>query len=142
MGMKLILLGAPGAGKGTQAELICDRLSIPSISTGNMIREALSPEDEEVACSMTDRLDYKQLLLMAIATSIDALAVGVTFAFLKVNIWWAVCFIGIVTFLFSMAGVKVGNVFGIKYKSKAELAGGIILIFLGVKILIEHLGIL
>jgi putative Mn2+ efflux pump MntP len=79
------------------------------------------------------------MLLLAIATSIDALAVGVTFAFLSVNIVPAVSFIGITTFLFSFVGVKVGSVFGTRYKAKAELAGGIILILLGVKILLEHL---
>lgn len=108
----------------------------------NMIREALGKEEECSSCKEEADLSVKGMFVLAVATSIDALAVGVTFAFLKVNIWWAVCFIGIVTFLFSMAGVKVGNVFGIKYKSKAELAGGIILIFLGSKILLEHLGLI
>ena len=79
---------------------------------------------------------------LAVATSIDALAVGVTFAFLDVNIAAAAGFIGVTTFIFSAAGVKVGNVFGSRYKSKAELAGGIILVLLGIKILLEHLGIL
>ena len=78
---------------------------------------------------------------MALATSIDALAVGVTFAFLKVNIVPAVCFIGSITFILSAAGVKIGNVFGLKYKSRAELAGGIVLILMAVKILLEHLGV-
>ena len=82
------------------------------------------------------------MLLLAIATSIDALAMGVTFAFLNVNIIPAISFIGIVTFTFSAVGVKIGNVFGLKYKSKAEIVGGIILILLGCKILIEHLGII
>lgn len=82
------------------------------------------------------------MFLLAVATSIDALAVGITFAFLKVHIGAAVTFIGITTFVISAAGVKIGNVFGTKYKSKAELAGGIILILLGVKILLEHLGVL
>ena len=109
---------------------------------GNMIREALSPEDEEVACSMTDRLDYKQLLLMAIATSIDALAVGVTFAFLSVAIVPAISIIGCTTFVLSLGGVVVGNYFGARYKKRAELTGGIILVMLGAKILLEHLGIL
>ena len=79
------------------------------------------------------------MALLAIATSIDALAIGVTFAFLNVQIIPAVSFIGIVTFALSIAGVRIGNVFGIRYKSKAELAGGIILITMGLKILIEHL---
>ena len=81
----------------------------------------------------------KNMLLLAVATSIDALAVGVTFAFLKINIVPAVTLIGIVTFLFSAAGIKIGSIFGTKYKSKAEFAGGLILILLGVKILAEHL---
>jgi len=109
---------------------------------GNMIREALSPEEEEVACSMDNRLDYKQLLLMAIATSIDALAVGVTFAFLSVKIVPAISIIGSTTFVLSLVGVVVGNYFGVKYKKRAELTGGIILVVLGTKILLEHLGIL
>ena len=109
---------------------------------GNMIREALSPEEEEVACSMDSRLDYKQLLLMAIATSIDALAVGVTFAFLSVKIVPAISIIGCTTFVLSLVGVVVGNYFGVKYKKRAELTGGIILVVLGAKILLEHLGIL
>ena len=82
------------------------------------------------------------MLPLAVATSIDALAVGVTFAFLQVNIFWAVLFIGVVTFVLSAIGVRVGHVFGAKYKSKAELAGGLILILMGTKILLEHLGIL
>lgn len=106
---------------------------------GNMIREALS-EDEEEACS--ESLDGKTMFGLAVATSIDALAVGVTFAFLQVSIVPAVSFIGVVTFVLSMIGVKVGNVFGEKYSSKAEIAGGVILILLGLKILLEHLGIL
>lgn len=81
------------------------------------------------------------MLLLAVATCIDALAVGVTFAFLKVQIIPAVSFIGIITFSLSAAGVKIGNVFGVRYKSKAELAGGIILILMGTKILLEHLGV-
>ena len=82
------------------------------------------------------------MLALAVATSIDALAVGVTFAFLHVNIVWAVTFIGCTTFVLSAIGVKAGNVFGMKYKSRAELAGGVILILMGVKILLEHLGFL
>ena len=82
------------------------------------------------------------MLVMAIATSIDALAVGVTFAFLEVRILPAVSFIGVITFLLSALGVKIGSIFGTRYKSKAELAGGVILILLGIKILLEHLGYL
>lgn len=104
----------------------------------NMIKEALS--DEEETCN--DALDVKTMILLAIATSIDALAVGITFAFLNVQIIPAVSFIGIITFSLSAIGVKIGNIFGEKYKSKAEIIGGIILILMGTKILLEHLGIL
>ncbi len=109
---------------------------------GNMIREALNPEEEETACAVAAKLDYKRLLLMAIATSIDALAMGVMFALLKVSIVPAMTIIGCTTFCISLAGVAVGNFFGARYKKRAELSGGIILILLGVKILLEHLGIL
>ena len=105
---------------------------------GNMIHEALDNDEEEADAS----LDVKTMVLLAVATSIDALAIGITFAFLKVNIIPAVCFIGIVTFIISFAGVKIGNVFGARYKNKAEIVGGIILILLGLKILLEHLGFL
>lgn len=105
---------------------------------GNMIHEALDNDEEEADAS----LDVKTMFLLAVATSIDALAIGITFAFLKVNIIPAVCFIGIVTFIISFAGVKIGNVFGSRYKNKAEIVGGIILILLGLKILLEHLGFL
>jgi len=105
----------------------------------NMIKEARA-EDEDVC--LDSSFTFKAMLPLAIATSIDALAVGVTFAFLKVNIFWAVTFIGIVTFILSAIGVKAGNAFGVRYKSKAEFAGGIILVLMGTKILLEHLGIL
>ena len=105
---------------------------------GNMIHEALDTDEEEADAS----LDVKTMFLLAVATSIDALAIGITFAFLKVNIIPAVCFIGIVTFIISFAGVKIGNVFGARYKNKAEIVGGVILILLGLKILLEHLGFL
>lgn len=105
---------------------------------GNMIKEALS-KDEETA---NDSLAFQEMIVLALATSIDALAIGVTFAFLKVQIVAAVSFIGIITFLLSTMGVKVGNIFGSRYKSKAEFTGGIILIFMGIKILLEHLGYL
>lgn len=107
----------------------------------NMIKEALEKEVETPGDKNTgtENLSFKEMLILAVATSIDALACGITFAFLKVNIWVAVSLIGATTFVFGFCGVKIGNVFGVKYKSKAELAGGIILIVLGVKILIEHL---
>ncbi|MCH5341051.1 MAG: manganese efflux pump [Acetatifactor sp.] len=104
----------------------------------NMIKEALSKDEEKT----DDSLSIKNMFLLAIATSIDALAVGITYAFLQVDIVPAVSFIGATTFTLSAAGVKVGNVFGMKYKSRAELAGGIILILIGTKILLEHLGVL
>lgn len=104
---------------------------------GNMIKEALSQDAE----SCDDDLGFKTMLLLAIATSIDALAIGVTFAFLNVNIYLACAIIGITTFVISFAGVKIGHVFGLRYKAKAELAGGVILILMGTKILLEHLGI-
>ena len=105
---------------------------------GNMIKEALSKEEECADASLA----VKDMFLLAVATSIDALAVGVTFAFLQVQILPAVAFIGVITFTLSTLGVKVGNIFGCRFKSKAELAGGIILIAMGTKILLEHLGIL
>ena len=104
----------------------------------NMIKEALSDDEEEA----NDSIDVKTMFLLAVATSIDALAVGVTYAFLQVQIVPAVTFIGITTFTLSAIGVKIGNVFGLKYKSKSEIAGGVILILMGTKILLEHLGLL
>ena len=104
---------------------------------GKMIKEAFEGE-ESVDSSMT----AKSMFLLAIATSIDALAVGVTFAFLKVQIIPAVSFIGVVTFICSAIGVKIGSIFGTKYKSKAEFFGGIILLAIGLKILVEGLGII
>ena len=101
-----------------------------------MIKE--SKEEEHVNADM----DIKSMFILAVATSIDALAVGVTFAFLKVEIVSAVSFIGVITFVCSAAGVKIGSLFGMKYKSKAELCGGIILILIGTKILLEGLGMI
>ena len=104
----------------------------------NMVKEALSNDEEQA----DDSIAVKEMFMLAVATSIDALAVGITFAFLNVHIVSAAVMIGVCTFLISFAGVKIGNIFGTKYKSKAELAGGIILILLGFKILFEHLHIL
>ncbi len=107
---------------------------------GNMVREALSKDEEDEDDAS---LDVKTMFLMAVATSIDALAVGVNFAFLPdTNIWAAVSFIGVITFTLSCFGVKIGSIFGTKFKSKAEIFGGVILILLGIKILLEHLGYL
>jgi len=103
-----------------------------------MVKESFEKDE---SCANAS-LDVRGMVLLAVATSIDALAVGVTFAFLNVDIVPAVSFIGAVTFTLSMVGVKVGNAFGCKYKSRAELAGGAILILMGLKILLEHLGLL
>ena len=100
-------------------------------------------ESKDKTCEIEDdKLDIKNLLMLSIATSIDALAVGISFAFLNINIGTAVFIIGITTFLISFIGVRVGRVFGVALKDKAEIVGGLILIFLGTKILVEHLGLL
>lgn len=104
---------------------------------GSMIKESFGKSEE-----LNDDFSFKTMLMMAVATSIDALAVGITFAFLSVRILPAAGLIGITTFIISGAGIYIGNVFGAKYKSRAELAGGVILILIGVKILLEHLGII
>lgn len=105
----------------------------------NMIKESYSPGHME---NKEDCFKAGNLSIMAIATSIDALAVGITFAILPdINIWLAVGLIAVITFCFSAAGVKLGSIFGAKYKSKSEFAGGVILVFMGLKILLEHLGI-
>ena len=108
-----------------------------SLIGGNMIKESFG-KAEECNCSFSPRA----MIPMAIATSIDALAVGVTFAFLNVTIVPAVTFIGVITFSLSAVGVYIGHLFGAKFKSKAELLGGIVLILMGFRILLEHLGIL
>lgn len=104
---------------------------------GSMIKES-----REEAEQLDEDFGVKTMILLAVATSIDALAVGVTFAFLDVNIVPAVSFIGIITFAFSFVGIKIGNVFGARFKSKAELAGGIILVLIGFKIVLEHTNII
>ena len=104
---------------------------------GNMIKESFGPEEK-----VDNSMSAKSMFILAVATSIDALAVGVTFAFLSVSIVPAVSFIGVITFICSAAGVKIGSIFGAKYKSRAELAGGIVLIVIGLKILLEGLGII
>ncbi|MDO4619229.1 MAG: manganese efflux pump MntP family protein [Lachnospiraceae bacterium] len=103
----------------------------------SMIKEAFG-EDEKA----DDDFSFRTMLLLAVATSIDALAVGVSFAMLKVNIWLAITIIGCTTFVFGAVGVKVGNVFGTRYRAKAEFTGGVILILIGLKVLLEHLGVL
>ena len=109
-----------------------------SIIGVNMIKESTDDEVEK----RNDNVDFKTMVVLAIATSIDALAVGVTFAFFEVNILLAISIIGMITFILSILGVIIGNKFGDKFQNRAELAGGIILIIIGLKILLEHLGIL
>ena len=104
----------------------------------NMIREAFSDDDD----NKSSNNDVKTMFLLAVATSIDALAIGVTFAFLQVDIWQAILIIGVTTFIFSFVGVAIGNFFGSKYSKPASIIGGIILILIGTKILLEHLGII
>ena len=103
---------------------------------GNMLKEVFANNSE----NCNDNVDFKTMLILAIATSIDALAIGITFAFLQVNIWISAIIIGIVTFAISIIGVKIGNKFGDRYERRAEIVGGFILIFMGIKILLEHLG--
>ena len=109
-----------------------------AIIGGNMIRESFDKSEEECDPSLAPLT----MLLLAVATSIDALAVGVTFAFLRVAVVPAVTLIGVCTFAISAAGVKIGNVFGARYKSRAELLGGIVLVLIALKILLDHLGFL
>ena len=113
-----------------------------AIIGANMLKEAFSQE-EECCCENGADLSVKTMFVMAVATSIDALAVGISLAVVgNVNIFFAVTMIGICTCLLSMLGVKIGNVFGSRFEAKAEIAGGVILILLGLKILLEHLGVL
>ena len=109
-----------------------------AIIGGNMIKESNDDEEEK----RNSNIDVKTMIGLAVATSIDALAVGVTFAFFEVNLLLAISIIGIITFVLSVIGVIIGNKFGDKFQNRAELAGGIILIIIGIKILIEHLGII
>ncbi|MBR5259120.1 MAG: manganese efflux pump [Eggerthellaceae bacterium] len=109
---------------------------------GKMLLDVVKGEDDDDACACCDadpRLDLKELTMMAIATSIDALAVGITFAFLGVNIWLAIAIIGVTTFALSFVGVAIGNQFGSRFEKPATVAGGVILILIGVKILVEGL---
>jgi len=103
---------------------------------GKMIMESFSKKEEN---PNEYHFQFMKMLVLAIATSIDALAVGVTFAFFKINIFKAAIIIGLITFFISMAGVKIGNIFGTRFKSKAEFIGGAVLVLLGIKIVVEHL---
>ncbi len=103
-----------------------------------MIKEGL---DKGESCNNSS-MKFREMFLLAVATSIDALAVGVTFAFLQVNVMFAVLVIGIITFILASLAVKIGSIFGSKFRAKAEIFGGVTLIFIGTKILVEHLGVL
>jgi len=103
---------------------------------GKMIKDSFSKDEAE---TKENSFGFLKMLLLAIATSIDALAVGITFAFFRINIFMAILIIGLTTFFISISGVKIGNIFGVKFKSKAEFIGGAVLVILGIKILIEHL---
>ena len=105
---------------------------------GGMIKESFGDEEE----NRNDDVSFKTMIVLAIATSIDALAIGITFAFLNVNLVLAISLIGIITFILSVFGTKIGNRFGDKYEKKAEFLGGVILVLLGIKILLEHLGVI
>ena len=107
-----------------------------SVIGANMIKES---RDSSAECEHDSDFSFRKMLALALATSIDALAIGVSFAFLKINIWTAILLIGVTTAMFSGVGLKIGNVFGCRYKSKAEMTGGLILIIMGVRILVEHL---
>lgn len=109
---------------------------------GKMLWDAFHADDGEGAAAAEDKLDLKELLMLAVATSIDALAVGITFAFLEVNIWAAVSIIGVTTFVLSLIGVAVGNRFGARYERTSTVVGGVVLILIGLKILAEHIGIM
>lgn len=105
---------------------------------GKMIKDFFADESD----NCNDDVSFKTMFVLAVATSIDALAIGITFAFLKVNLILAVALIGVITFILAVIGTKIGNRFGDKYQNKAELVGGIILVLLGIKILLEHLNII
>ncbi len=107
---------------------------------GKMIYDSFKKDDDDQG--EKDIFNIKEIFVMAVATSIDALAVGITFAFLSVNIWSSISIIGVTTFVLSAIGVLIGHKFGTKYKNKAELAGGVILVLIGLKILLEHLGVI
>lgn len=113
---------------------------------GNMIREALTEDEENVnaeeAASKGEHVPLGELLMLAVATSIDALTVGIAFASLSVNIVLSVSLIGVTTFVLSVAGVFIGNAFGMRYQKPSQIAGGVILILIGIKVLLEHLGVL
>ena len=109
---------------------------------GKMLWDAFHDEDDDAWAGSEDRLDIRELILLAVATSIDALAVGITFAFLQVSILPSITLIGVTTFILSFTGVGLGNRFGTRFEGQAEFAGGLVLIFIGIKILLQHLGMI
>lgn len=109
---------------------------------GKMLWDAFHEDDEDEGVQTDEKLDLKELLMLAIATSIDALAVGITFAFLQVAIVPSIAIIGLTTFVISFAGVAVGHFFGARFEKPATIVGGVVLILIGVKILLEHLGVI
>lgn len=109
---------------------------------GKMLWDSFHEDDEGVACPADGKLDMRELTMLAIATSIDALAVGITFAFLRVDIVMSVGLIGVTTFVLALVGVAVGNRFGARYEKPATIVGGVVLILIGLKILLEHLGVI
>lgn len=116
-----------------------------AIIGANMLREAIFGDGDECECGCgcgCDDLSFKKMLIMAIATSIDALAVGISLAMAGANIWVAAILIGAITFSLSAVGVKIGSIFGARFKKKAEIFGGIVLVCIGLKILLEHLGVI
>ena len=153
MGTWELFILAVGLSMDAFAVSVCKGLSVKKLRPKHMLIaglyfggfQALMPnmikESRESADELNDSFGVKAMLPLAVATSIDALAVGVTFAFLQVNIVSAVSFIGVTTFILSAVGIRIGNIFGAKYKSRAELVGGIVLILMGLKILLEHLGV-
>ena len=135
--VRIFLMKTDGNGPGAAGkESVMNLLGMRSLGK---IKE--KGENEEVCPDDSVRIDLKEFFLLAVATSIDALAVGITFAFLQVKLASSVTIIGCITFCFTIAGVLIGNVFGTKFKDKATILGGVILIAIGVKILLEHLGI-
>ncbi len=147
MGLVELFIIAVGLSMDAFAVSVCKGLSVRELKPRHALTvgayfggfQMLMPL---IGFALSDSFSFGTMLPLAVATSIDALAVGVTFAFLQVNILPAVCFIGATTFVLSCSGIKIGHVFGLKYKSRAEFFGGAVLILMGIKILLEHLGIL
>ena len=133
-----MLMPLIGFALGVRFQSFITSIDLLGLIGANMIRESREHDEE----NLSDSFSFGTMLPLAVATSIDALAVGVTFAFLQVSILPAVCFIGATTFVLSCIGIRIGHVFGLKYKSRAELFGGAVLILMGIKILLEHLGVL